>query len=71
MQKDIFTTGDIAKYLGVNFRTVGRWIKKGYLKAFQLPGRGDNRVTREDFFEFLQEHGMPVPEELQQEPDLV
>ncbi len=59
------TTGDIAKLCGVNFRTVIRWIQRGHLKAFQLPGRGDNRVQMQDFLEFLREHNMPIPEELQ------
>jgi len=59
------TTGDIAKLCGVNFRTVIRWIQRGHLKAFQLPGRGDNRVQVADFIEFLGENNMPIPEELQ------
>ncbi|MHC4876597.1 MAG: response regulator [Planctomycetota bacterium] len=61
--KQILTTGEIAKYCGVNFRTVIRWIERGRLKAYQLPGRGDNRVTVEDFVDFLKENNMPVPEE--------
>jgi CheY-like chemotaxis protein len=59
------TTGDIAKLCGVNFRTVIRWIQRGHLKAFQLPGRGDNRVQVADFIEFLNENNMPIPEEIQ------
>lgn len=58
------TTGDIAKLCGVNFRTVIRWIQRGHLKAFQLPGRGDNRVQVADFISFLKENNMPIPEEL-------
>ncbi|TNF38926.1 MAG: response regulator, partial [Gammaproteobacteria bacterium] len=38
------TTGDIARYCQVNFRSVIRWIERGLLKAHKLPGRGDNRV---------------------------
>lgn len=59
------TTGDIAKLCGVNFRTVIRWIQRGHLKAFQLPGRGDNRVQIADFIDFLKENDMPIPEEVQ------
>lgn len=59
------TTGDIAELCGVNFRTVIRWIQRGHLKAFQLPGRGDNRVQMGDFLAFLRENNMPIPEELQ------
>ncbi len=58
------TTGDVAKLCGVNFRTVIRWIQRGHLKAYHLPGRGDNRILVKDFVEFLREHRLPVPEEL-------
>ena len=61
--KQILTTGEIAKYCGVNFRTVIRWIERGRLKAYQLPGRGDNRVSIDDFLEFLRINNMPVPED--------
>jgi excisionase family DNA binding protein len=64
--KQILTTGEIAKYCGVNFRTVIRWIERGRLSAYQLPGRGDNRVTVEDFLEFLKENNMPVPDDFAQ-----
>lgn len=65
-EQSIFTTGEIAKYCGVHYRTVIRWIEQGDLKAYQLPGRGDNRVTLADFVMFLKEHKMPVPESLSQ-----
>lgn len=58
------TTGEVARYLGVNFRTVIRWIKRGHLKAYQLPGRGDNRILVNDFLEFLTTHKMNIPDEL-------
>ena len=64
--KQILTTGEIARYCGVNFRTVIRWIERGRLKAYQLPGRGDNRVTVEDFIDFLKVNSMPIPEEFSQ-----
>ncbi len=58
------TTGDIAKMCDVNLRTVIRWIDRGELKGFKLPGRGNNRVQVEDFVQFLHQHGMPIPQEL-------
>ncbi len=64
--KQILTTGEIAKYCGVNFRTVIRWIERGRLSAYQLPGRGDNRVTVEDFLDFLKENNMPIPDDIAQ-----
>jgi excisionase family DNA binding protein len=62
-EKRTLTTGEIAKYCGVNFRTVIRWIERGLLKAHQLPGRGDNRVEVHDFLAFLRANEMPIPEE--------
>ncbi len=62
--KSTLTTGEAAKYCGVNFRTVIRWIEKGHLKAYKLPGRGDNRIRIEDFKRFLLDTGIPIPDEL-------
>lgn len=65
LTKRALTTGEVAGYCGVNFRTVLRWIERGQLKAYQLPGRGDNRIEMRDFLGFLQENHMPVPEKFQ------
>ena len=62
--KTALTTGEAAAYIGVNFRTIIRWIEKGRLKAYQLPGRGDNRIQISDFIDFLRENQMPIPVEL-------
>ncbi|MDA7977414.1 MAG: response regulator [Pirellulales bacterium] len=61
-RKSALTTGEIAQYCDVNFRTVLRWIERGKLRAYKLPGRGDNRVRIDDFREFLEQHKMPIPE---------
>ncbi len=61
----VLTTGEAAKYCGVNFRTVIRWIERGKLKAYKLPGRGDHRIQVEDFVAFMRANQMPVPAELQ------
>ncbi len=63
-ERKVLTTGEIAKYCGVNFRTVIRWIQKGHLRAYKLPGRGDHRVEIFDFIAFLKDFKMPVPDEL-------
>lgn len=57
------TTGDIATFCDVNQRTVIRWLDKGVLKGFKLPGRGNNRVKIDDFIHFLKQNGMPIPAE--------
>lgn len=59
--KRTLTTGEIADYCGVNFRTVIRWIQRGQLRAYQLPGRGDNRVEVHNFIAFLRENQIPIP----------
>lgn len=61
------STGEIAKLCDVNLRTVIRWIERGALKGFKLPGRGNNRVRVEDFLAFLVEHEIPIPAELQED----
>lgn len=63
-EKQTLTTGEVAKYCGVNFRTVIRWIERGHLDAYKLPGRGDNRIPVESFISFLKKNNIPVPEEL-------
>ena len=60
-----YSSGEIAKFCDVSLRTVIRWIERGSLKGFKLPGRGNNRVKEEDFVLFLKEHNIPLPEELQ------
>jgi excisionase family DNA binding protein len=61
----VLTTGEAAKYCGVNFRTIIRWIERGELEAYKLPGRGDHRIQVADFVAFLQKNKMPVPDSLQ------
>ncbi|MCA9084389.1 MAG: response regulator [Planctomycetaceae bacterium] len=61
--KQVLTSGEVAKLCNVNFRTVLRWIERGDLPAYKLPGRGDNRIRVEDFMEFVSAHQLPVPPE--------
>ena len=56
---EVLTTGEAAKACGVNFRTVLRWIDRGILQAYKLPGRGDHRVPIEELRRFMREHGIP------------
>lgn len=64
IDKQTLTTGEAAKYCGVNFRTVIRWIERGHLSAFKLPGRGDNRIPVDTFVDFLRKNEMPIADEL-------
>ena len=53
------TTGTVAKHCGVSKVTVLRWIQKGILAAFKLPG-GQNRIYIDDFYLFVTAHGIPI-----------
>ena len=53
------TTGAVARHCGVSKVTVLRWIENGNLKAFRLPG-GQNRIHREDFYSFAEQHNIPL-----------
>ena len=44
--------------------TVASWIDQGHLKGHKTP-TGRRRVASQDLAEFLREHGMAVPSELQ------
>ena len=56
---EYLTTGIAAQHCGVSYRTVLRWIRKGYLPAFRLPS-GHYRIVRADFDKFLKRHNMPT-----------
>lgn len=59
----IYTSGEVAKYTGVNFRTVIRWIERGDLDGYKLPGRGDHRVRHSDLVQFMNKNEIPLPSE--------
>ena len=53
------TTGAVARHCGVSKVTVLRWIEKGNLVSFRLPG-GQNRIHRDDFYTFALKHRIPL-----------
>jgi excisionase family DNA binding protein len=59
---EYLTTGNVARHCGVSKVTVLRWIEKGDLTAFKLPG-GQNRIHRDDFYTFAAKHGIPIKHE--------
>ncbi len=67
----MFSSGEVAQFCGVHFRTVIRWIEKGSLKAHKLPGRGNNRISEKDFLEFLKDNDLPIPTEFKKNKDRV
>ena len=62
--KESFGTGGIARICGVAPRTASKWIDSGLLPGRRIPGSKVRRVSRETLVTFLNEHGLPVPDEL-------
>jgi predicted site-specific integrase-resolvase len=61
---ELITVKRIAEYCLVNPTTVRRWVKDGKLSCMKLPS-GYCRVTVKEFVDFLEQHDMPVKEDLQ------
>jgi len=57
MGKQVFTTGEAARILGVSIEAVNRWIKDGKLQAYSTPG-GHHRISREEVLDFSSRMGM-------------
>jgi hypothetical protein len=69
VNKDVFTTPEVAWICKVAARTVNRWFDSGRLPGHRQGGpRGKRMVRREDLVRFLTEHGMPLGELGEQEP---
>lgn len=47
MDKEWFTTSEVAEMLGVSVPTVWRWCKNGLIKALRTPG-GQYRIPAEE-----------------------
>ncbi len=62
--KRYWGTQRVARVLQVTPATVASWIDQGHLKGHRTP-TGRRRVASADLAEFLQVHGMSVPNELQ------
>jgi CheY-like chemotaxis protein len=61
------STFAIAGMLHVDPGSVANWIDQGLLKAYRTPG-GHRRVIVDDLIEFLHQHRMPIPSEIQSAP---
>ena len=60
MHPDILTTGRIAKRCGVSVGTVKKWIDKGILKGYTLPGGKARRVTNNEFMKFITNYNITI-----------
>jgi predicted site-specific integrase-resolvase len=60
----LFRASDLARWCGVDLKTIHNWVTRGKLTAFRSPGRRI-RVTFDVARAFLERHGYPLPKELQ------
>jgi len=60
LEKQIFTTFEVARICNANITSIKNWIEKGNLRAFRTPG-GHFRIERAVLIDFLDRFGMPNP----------
>jgi excisionase family DNA binding protein len=59
MDKDVLTTGEVAKICNVAPRTVSKWFDSGALKGYRIPGSRDRRIPTNELMKFMRAHGIP------------
>ncbi len=58
-EKDVLTTGEVAKICNVAPRTVSKWFDSGQLKGYRIPGSKDRRIPLNNLLQFMKAHGIP------------
>lgn len=59
-QKDVLTTGEVAKICNVAPRTVSKWFDSGQLKGYRIPGSKDRRIPVSALIRFMKQHSIPL-----------
>ena len=59
-QKDILTTGEVAKICNVAPRTVSKWFDSGQLRGYRIPGSKDRRIPINALIKFMKQHNIPL-----------
>lgn len=60
IEKDVLTTGEVAKLCNVAPRTVSKWFDSGQLKGYRIPGSKDRRIPLPNLMQFMKAHGIPL-----------
>ena len=60
IEKDVLTTGEVAKICNVAPRTVSKWFDSGALKGYRIPGSKDRRIPVSELLKFMKAHGIPM-----------
>jgi two-component system, OmpR family, response regulator RpaA len=59
--RQVYTSGQAAKLLGVPVRTVNRWFDRGRLAGYRVPSSNERRIPRTDLEAFAAAAGVPPP----------
>lgn len=59
LEKEVLTTGEVAKICNVAPRTVSKWFDSGALKGYRIPGSRDRRIPAAELIKFMKAHGIP------------
>ena len=60
LDRDVLTTGEVAKICNVAPRTVSKWFDAGQLKGYRIPGSKDRRIPMSELRRFMADHGIPM-----------
>jgi excisionase family DNA binding protein len=60
LDKEVLTTGEVAKICNVAPRTVSKWFDSGALKGYRIPGSRDRRIPAGELVKFMKAHGIPL-----------
>ena len=60
IDKEVLTTGEVAKICNVAPRTVSKWFDVGTLKGYRIPGSKDRRIPVSELVKFMKVHGIPM-----------
>lgn len=58
--RDVLTTGQVARICRVAPRTVSKWFDTGQLRGYRIPGSKDRRIPKAQLIRFMKAHGIPL-----------
>lgn len=59
-ERDVLTTGEVAKICNVASRTVSKWFDNGQLRGYRIPGSRDRRIPVTALIRFMKSHNIPL-----------
>jgi excisionase family DNA binding protein len=58
--KEVLTTGEVARICKVAPRTVTKWFDSGQLRGYRIPGSKDRRIPVTQLVRFMRQNNMPM-----------